>query len=270
MHNITLWNTWGISLHYYTIPGGPNGTHGSATDFDEAGYFNGMASCLKMEELINKHSAIMDKYDPQKKVALVVDEWGISADVAPGTNPDFLYQQNSMRDALIAATTLNIFNNHADRVKMANLAQAVNVLQALILTDKDKMILTPTYYVFDLYTIHHDARSLVVKFNSPNYNYGGSHIPAVNASSSVDSVGAVHISLVNLDPYRQQPIKIPLQGLPSKTISGRILSSEKFNDINSFEQPNKIRIVDFKGAKKQGDDLLVQLPPKSVVVLELR
>ena len=87
-----------------------------------------------MEELVTRHSTIMDKYDPNKKVALAVDEWGIWTDVEPGTNPGFLYQQNSLRDAIVAATTLNIFNNHSDRVRLANLAQTVNVLQALVLT----------------------------------------------------------------------------------------------------------------------------------------
>jgi alpha-N-arabinofuranosidase len=269
MKNILLRNTWGISLHYYTVPGDDE-HHGSATEFGEEGYFKGMASCLKIEDLINKHSAIMDKYDPAKKIALVVDEWGISTDVEPGTREEFLYQQNSLRDALIAGTTLNIFNNHADRVRMANLAQAVNVLQALILTEKDKMILTPTYYIFDMYKVHQDAHSLAVKFNSPYYTFGNSKIPAVNASASRDSAGRAHISLVNIDPAKKQTIKIPLQGLPAKNITGQILTSAKFNDINTFDQPNKVRIADFNGARKDGNDLLVELPVKSIVVLELK
>jgi alpha-N-arabinofuranosidase len=141
---------WGISLHYYTVPTGNWGHKGSATSFSESEYFNTMVNCLKMEELVTKHSAIMDKYDPDKHVALVVDEWGVWTDVEPGTNPGFLYQQNSLRDALIAATNLNIFNNHCDRVRGAALAQTINVLQSLILTDKDKMLLTPTYHIFDM------------------------------------------------------------------------------------------------------------------------
>ena len=160
-----------------------------------------MVNCLKMEELVTKHSAIMDKYDPEKNVALVVDEWGVWTDVEPGTNPGFLYQQNSLRDALLAATTLNIFNNHCDRVKMANLAQTVNVLQSLILTDKDKMLLTPTYHIFDLYKVHQDAKYLPVKLNSPDYELDGKKIPAVSISASQDASGKIHISLVNLDPH---------------------------------------------------------------------
>ena len=269
MKNITLHNTWGISMHYYTLAG--NWDHkGSATSFGEDDYFKAMKACLRMDEIVSRHAAIMDKYDPAKKVALVVDEWGIWTDAEPGTNPGFLYQQNSLRDALIAASTLNIFNNHADRVKMANLAQTVNVLQALILTDKDKMLLTPTYYIFDLYKVHQDARSLALKFSSPDYVYGDKKIPAVNGSASRDSNGVVHISLVNIDPSKKVTVRTSLQGLSFKTVTGSILTSAQFTDINTFDQPNKVRTAVFSGAKKQGNDLVVEMPAKSVVVLELK
>jgi len=269
MKNISLHNTWGLSMHYYTLVGDWN-HKGSATQFGEAEYFKGLASCLRIEELINKHGAIMDKYDPAKKVALVVDEWGIWTDAEPGTNRSFLYQQNSLRDALIAASSLNIFNNHADRVKMANLAQTVNVLQALILTDKDKMLLTPTYHVFDLYKVHQDARALSLQFSSPDYVYNGEKIPAVNASASRDSAGAIHISLVNIDPSKKITVRTSLQGLSFKTIQGQILTSAKFTDINTFDQPSKVKPAVFSGAKKEGNDLVVELPAQSVVVLELK
>src|SRR6185437_4863813 len=147
-----------------------------------------------------------DKYDPNKRISLVVDEWGIWTDVEPGTNPGFLYQQNSLRDALVAATTLNIFNNHSDRVKMANLAQTVNVLQSLILTDKEKMLLTPTYHIFDMYKVHQDAAYLPIKLISPYYTSGTQRIEAVNASASKDASGKIHISLVNLDPNKTATI----------------------------------------------------------------
>lgn len=269
MKNIPLYRTWGISMHYYTVAG--NWRHkGSATSFGENEYFGAMTACLKMEEIINKHSAIMDKYDPAKKVGLVVDEWGIWTDAEPGTNPAFLYQQSSLRDALIAGSTLNIFNNHADRVKMAALAQTLNVLQALVLTSKDKMLLTPTYYIFDLYKVHQDARSLVIDLTSPDYVFQGRRIPAVNVSASRDSSGAVHISLVNLDPSRKLTIRTALPGISFASIQGQILTSEKFTDINSFEQPDRVKPAPFPGARKQGDELVVELPARSVVVLELK
>jgi alpha-N-arabinofuranosidase len=189
--------------------------------------------------------------------------------VEPGTNPGFLFQQNSLRDALIAGTTLNIFNNHADRVKMAALAQTVNVLQALVLTDKDKMLLTPTYYIFDLYKVHQDAKSLVIKLASPDYEYDGQRIPAVNASASRDSSGAVHISLVNLDPSKAITIRAGMTGIAYTNVGGQILTSGRFNDVNSFDRPDKVKPVVFKGARKEGDDLVVEMPPMSVVVLEL-
>lgn len=269
VRNISLRNTWGIGVHYYTIPGNDE-VHGSATQFDEDGYFHGLASCLKIEELINKHLTIIDKYDPSKRVALVVDEWGISTDVEPGTRPEFLYQQNSLRDALIAATTLNIFNNHADRIKMANLAQAVNVLQALVLTEGDQMLLTPTYHVFDMYKVHQDAHALVVKFNSPQYMYGKAKIPAINVSASRDSLGGVHISLVNLDINKSMEMRTSLRDLPSNNIQGQLLTSAMVNDINTFQQPEKVHITSFIGMRKENGELIITLPPKSVVILELK
>jgi alpha-N-arabinofuranosidase len=269
MQQLPLWHLWGLSMHYYTIAG--DWEHkGSATQFGEDTYFRAMEACLKMDEIISKHSAIMDKYDRAKKVALVVDEWGIWTNVEPGTNPAFLYQQNSLRDALIAGTTLNIFSNHADRVRMAALAQTVNVLQSLVLTDKDKMLLTPTYYVFDLYKVHQDAHSLVVQLASPDYVYEGRRIPAVNASASRDSSGAIHISLVNLDPSRKITVRAALPGISFANVSGQVLTSGHFTDINSFDQPAKVKPAAFTGAQKQGDDLVVEMPPVSIVVLELK
>ncbi len=270
MKNIPLNMMWGLSLHYYTIPTGNWGKKGSATGFTEQEYFNTMVSCLKMEELVNKHSAIMDKYDPDKKVALVVDEWGIWTDPEPGTNPGFLYQQNSLRDALIAATTLNIFNNHCDRVKMAELAQTVNVLQALILTDKAKMLLTPTYHVFDMYKVHQDAKYLAINLKSPDYDVNGKNIPAINVSASQDATGKIHISLVNVDMNKAVSISTQLKDLKWSAVTGEILTSANITDVNTFQQPSKLHINNFTGAKKDGDDLKVTIPAKSVVMLELK
>mgnify|MGYP000684982437 FL=1 len=145
----------GLSLHYYTVP--ETWDHkGSATEFAEKDWYKTMKKTMYMEELIRRHSAIMDQYDPDKKVGMIVDEWGTWYDVEPGTNPGFLYQQNTMRDALVAGINLNLFNKHSDRVKMANIAQMVNVLQSMILTEGEKMVKTPTYHVFDLYQVHQE------------------------------------------------------------------------------------------------------------------
>lgn len=270
MKNIGAGRMWGLTLHYYTIPTGKWDKKGSATAFSETEYFNTMRNCLYMDELVSKHAAIMDKYDPKKKVALVVDEWGIWTDVEPKTNPGFLYQQNSLRDALIAGSTLNIFNNHADRVKMANLAQTINVLQALILTQKDKMLLTPTYFVFDLYQAHMDAKYLPIAFTSPDYRLGEQKLPAVNASASQDASGKVHISLVNIDPNKTVKLNIAIDAIKWKNVTGRMLTSPKLTDINTFENPNKIQISNFNGAKKAENNLFAEIPPQSIVLLELK
>jgi alpha-N-arabinofuranosidase len=261
---------WGLTLHHYTLPTGNWGKKGSATVFEEQEYFNTMRNCLQMEELVTRHSAIMDRYDPDKQVALVVDEWGIWTDVEPGTNPGFLYQQNSLRDALIAGTTLNIFNNHADRVKMANLAQTVNVLQALVLTQKEKMILTPTYYVFDLFKVHQDAKLLPVSFSSPDYTSGNKKLPALNISASKDSTGKIHLTLVNIDPKNKLTISTSFPGVKFNNVTGEVLTAAKLTDVNSFDEPNKIKNVTFNGAKKQGDQLVIEMPAQSIVMLELR
>src|SRR3990170_4738917 len=168
----------GVDLHHYSVIDWNK--KGPSTAFTEEQYFTTMQRATLMEELVQKHSNIMDKYDPERKVALVVDEWGGWYDVEPGTNPGFLYQQNTMRDAMIAGVTLNIFNNHSDRVKMANLAQTINVLQAVILTDEERMILTPTYHVMEMYNVHQGARLLKLNIKSNDYHFGNSRLPAVS------------------------------------------------------------------------------------------
>jgi alpha-N-arabinofuranosidase len=190
--------------------------------------------------------------------------------VGDENSSSYFFQQNSLRDALVAASTLNIFNNHADRVRMANLAQITNVLQSLILTKGDSMLLTPTYLVFDLYKVHQDARSLVVKYNGPFYSYNGSKISALNVSASQDSSGAIHISLVNLDPNKSISVETSLYGLKSKTIRGQILTSEKFTDINTFNNPHRMQLAVFKGLKMQENKLFIELPAKSVVLVEIK
>ncbi|MEQ8880578.1 MAG: alpha-L-arabinofuranosidase C-terminal domain-containing protein, partial [Cyclobacteriaceae bacterium] len=242
---------------------------GSATSFTEAEYFNTMKNCLFMDQLLDRHIAIMDRYDPEKKVALAVDEWGIWTDAEPGTNTSFLYQQNSLRDALIAATQLNSFNNRADRIRMANLAQTVNVLQALILTDQEKMLLTPTYHVFDLYQVHQDAQLIPFSISTPDYVNGDKKLPAVNVSASLDQDGKVHITLVNIDPNKSIAIKSAVNGIDWKKVSGKVLTSGKVTDINKFDQPEMVKPAIFNGAKKTKDGLSVELPAKSVVMLKL-
>lgn len=270
MKNIPLGQMWGISLHYYTLPTSNWSNKGSATQFNEKEYFSTMKNCLMMDDVVTRHSTVMDRYDPQKRAALVVDEWGVWTNVEPGTNESWLYQQNSLRDALVAATTLNIFNNHCERVRVANLAQTVNVLQALILTQGNQMVLTPTYHVFDLYKVHQDAKWLPVRLNSPDYVMGADKIPSVNVSASRDSAGVVHISFVNLNPSKKITARTTLNGVSWKSMTGHVLTSGKFHDINTFTDSNNVIPAKFLGAKKQGNDLVVDLPAQSVVVLELR
>lgn len=269
MREVPLNMLEGVALHHYSVIDWDK--KGSATGFTEEQYFTTMKRAIDMEEYVTKHSAIMDRYDPDKKVALVVDEWGGWYDVEQGTNPGFLYQQNTMRDAMIAGVTLNIFNNHADRVRMANLAQTINVLQAVILTDEEKLLLTPTYHVMEMYTVHQDATLLPLTLKSNDYTFGNEKLPAVSASASKDKNGIIHISLANIDAKLSQEIVINFEGdSKTKTVSGRVLSSDKIQNFNSFESPSKITPSVFKGAELKNNVLKVKLPPFSVVVLELK
>ncbi|GAB4023069.1 alpha-N-arabinofuranosidase [Spirosoma koreense] len=270
MKNIPSSLMEGLAMHHYSVLSWGEGKKGSATAFTDQEYFKTMQQALLMDELIEKHSAVMDKYDPEKKIALIVDEWGGWYNVEPGTNPGFLYQQNTMRDAVLAGATLNIFHKHCERVRMANLAQAINVLQSVILTKGDKMILTPTYHVLEMYNVHQDATMLPVSVKSDDFELDKEKLPAVSVSASRDKSGKVHVSLVNIDPKKPQNISVDLKGLKATGLTGRLLTSASVHDHNTFENPAKIKPVAFTGAKLSGDNLAVTLPPVSVVVLELQ
>jgi alpha-L-arabinofuranosidase len=258
----------GLSVHYYSITNNW-ANKGSATDFDETQWFQTLRANLQMEQVINGHSAIMDRYDPQKTKGLVVDEWGNWFNVEPGTNPGFLYQQNTMRDAVSAAIQLNIFNRHADRVKMANLAQTVNVLQSVILTQDDKMVLTPTYHVFRMFNVHQEARLLNTDLRCEDYINGDRRIPAISASASIDKDGKVHVSLANLNPGKSITLTCPVIGETYKKVTGEVLTSGAMNSMNTFEKPETVKPASFNGFSYKDGMLTVNMPSKSVVVIEL-
>lgn len=258
----------GVALHHYSVIDW--GDKGPSTTFTEQQYFTTMERALRMEELVTRHSTIMDKYDPEKKVDLVVDEWGGWYDVEPGTNPGFLFQQNTMRDAMIAGATLNIFNNHADRVRMANLAQTINVLQAVILTDEEKMLLTPTFHVMRMYNVHQDATMLPIQFENVDYELDGNILPALSVSASRDSTGVIHISLVNIDAHKSHDLSLMLRGTDNSQIQGEILSSENLQDYNAFDNPEKVKPQAFNDFQLSGGILNTTLPPFSVVVIGVK
>jgi len=260
----------GLDMHYYTVVG-PWAHKGSATQFDEREWFVALQKARYLDSLIARHSAIMDRYDPRKRVALIVGEWGIWTDVEPGTNSGFLYQQNSLRDALVASTSLDILNRHADRVRGANIAQMVNVLQSMILTRGPQMLLTPTYHVFDLYTVHHDALLLpLAVLEAGRYAFGSDSIPAVSASASRDRQGVMHLTMSNLDPNGPRAVEVELRGATATRVTGRVLTGPAINSVNSFEQPGVVRPTPFGGARVANGRLSVTLPARSVVALELR
>jgi len=258
----------GLSLHYYILPGTWE-AKGSATRFGEEEWFAALKKALGMDAVIVRHSGIMDSYDAQKRVGMIVDEWGTWYDPEPGANPAFLYQQNTLRDALVAGVVLNILNNHCDRVRMANIAQTVNVLQAMVLTREDAMVLTPTYHVFEMYQPHQNAVLLPSSLECAQYFYGEEAIPAVSASASRGDGGKVCLSLCNLDPGRELEIACDVRGMKPKRAAGRLLTAESVSARNEFDRSPDVHPVTFDRVTIAGPIVTVNLPSKSVVVLEI-
>jgi alpha-L-arabinofuranosidase len=260
----------GISLHYYTVSGGW-GNKGSATDFDESGYFSTMKKTLIMDDLLKNHINIMDKYDPGNRIGLFVDEWGNWHDVEPGTNPGFLYQQNTLRDAMVAAVNLDLFNKYCHRVKMANIAQTVNVLQAMILTKDDEIVKTPSFYVFKMYRVHHDATMLPAVIETELYNFSEEGIPAISASASKSDDGKIHITISNLNPAKSLQVTCELRGLEKATfVKGEIITAEKINSYNDFGKKEEVFIAPFEDVETDRNKLYIDIPEKSVIMVEVR
>lgn len=266
MKNIPAKRFEGLSVHHYSVFNWVD--KGPSSTFTDEQYFKTMKEAWGMEEFIVLNSVIMDKYDPSKRIALVVDEWGGWYQTDP-EGKGALYQQNTIRDAMIAGVTLNIFNNHADRVRMANLAQTVNVLQAPILTKGDQIVLTPTYYVMEMYKVHQDATLLPVQVTSADFVMNGEKLPAISASASKDKAGKIHISLTNIDNKNSQLIEIQMANVTGRKITGRILTSAKIQDMNTFENPNFVTTKEFKDVKIKDGKITVNMPVNSVVMLEL-
>lgn len=266
------WLMDGLSLHYYTFERGWNEKRISA-DFDREGYYLTMKNAFRIDEIIRRHDEVMSKYDPEKRVALVVDEWGLWCKEEPGTNPGFLYQQNTMRDAVIAGIHLNTFNNHSDRVKMANIAQAVNVLQSPVLTEGDKIVLTPTWHVFHLFKGHQDAELLETSFASESVGDYEKNIlvPGLSVSASEkknEKTGKIDylVTIVNVDCEKSNSIDVSFANLPKKIekATGSVICSEKMNDFNSFEKPDTVVEKSLKVEISDGERISVELPPNSV------
>ncbi len=258
----------GLSLHYYTVPTGVWSKKGSATDFDEEGWYATLKGTLYMKTLIERHGAIMDKYDPDKKIGMIIDEWGIWTDVEPGTNPGFLYQQNTMRDALVAGINLNLFNKNCDRVKMANIAQMVNVLQSVILTEGEKMVKTPTYHVFNMYKYHQDNELVESYIETKEIGTEKSKVPNLTESVSMGADGKLHITITNLSLDEVADIEGVFAETEIKSVKGTILTGA-MNAHNTFDAPENVVTSAFDDAVANGDKLNFTVPACSVVYLEV-
>jgi alpha-N-arabinofuranosidase len=260
----------GYSYHHYTVCHNWE-KKGSADLFDESEWFLTMSKNMEMEHNLMEHMAIMDIYDPAKKIGLIADEWGNWHDPEPGSNPGFLVQKNTLRDAITASLYLNIFNNHCDRVKMANIAQTVNVLQAMLLTQGNKMVKTPSFYVFKMYNVHHDALMLPLGITSENYTSGEQNIPALSASASKNRLGEVNITITNVNPVKVINTVLSLDTKERlEIVKAEVITAEQMNALNDFNKEEAVNIQEFRSYKMKGEELLVDLPAKSVVLLTLK
>jgi len=258
--------TDGISFHYYTLPTGVWEKKGAATGFPESEWFSTMQQTLRMDQHIKQNVAILDKNDPEKKIGFYVDEWGTWYDVEPGTNPGFLFQRNTLRDAVVAALNFNIFHAHAERVRMTNIAQMVNVLQAMIITDKEKMLLTPTYHAYKMYIPFQDATSLPVAVdNDVAYSSNGKGVPGISATAARAKDGKVYIALVNTHPTRATDVTLNVAGLAVGGVAGQVLTADAMDAHNTFEQPQAIKPAPFS-ARAQDGKLTIKVPAKAVMV----
>lgn len=261
------WSIEGLSFHHYTM-GDKGMMRDPATGFGERDYATFVKNTYVMDELIAKQTAIMDRYDPQKKVALVIDEWGTWLSPMPGTSPLYLQQQNSLRDAILASLNLNIFARHADRVRMANIAQMINVLQAMILTDGDKMLLTPTYHVYRMYVPFQDAQFIPTNLDAGAYRFGDMTLPRIDAIAARARDGAVWLALTNIDPNRPADLSVSVSGVSVKGAVGEVLTAARIDAVNAFDAPVALAPKVFN-SKPVGGRLVLHLPAKSVTVVRL-
>jgi alpha-N-arabinofuranosidase len=258
--------TDGISFHYYTLPTGKWEKKGAAIGFPESEWFSTVRATLRMDDHIRNNVAILDRNDPQKKIGFDVDEWGTWYDVEPGTNPGFLFQRNTLRDAVVAALNFNIFHAHADRVRMTNIAQMVNVLQAMIITDKDRMLLTPTYHAYKMYVPFQDATSLPVALsNNTTYAVDGKGVPGISASAARAKDGKVWVALVNTNPREASDVTLNVAGQAVGTVRGQVLTADAMDAHNTFENPQAIKPAPFSAATA-GGKLTIKVPAKAVMV----
>lgn len=260
------WSIEGLSMHSYSVSGWPPSL--PATGFGEDQYARLLADTLKMDRFIAQHSAIMDKYDPEKAVPLVIDEWGAWLAPTPGSPEGFLQQQNSMRDAILAALNFNIFARHADRVRGANIAQMANVLQAVILTDGPRMVLTPTYWVHKLYLPMQDATFVPVDFEAGEYRHGDIVLPGIDAVAMRDSGGKLWLALVNVDPGKATDVAVDVSGAAVRRAQGEVLTASNVDSINTFDAPSTVRPQPIAGTVRDGR-VIVRLPAKSVAMVAL-
>lgn len=260
--------TDGISIHYYVYLRGE--MQHSATQYGEAEWFTVLKMAHHMDHVIAEHARVLDQYDPEKRMWLIVDEWGTWYPNEPGTNVNFLYQQNAIRDAVVAAHTLHLFQKHGDRVQMTNIAQMVNVLQAMILTQGEQMLLTPTYHVYEMFKAHQDADLLALEIDAPVYQVGEEAIPSVSASASRASDGSVLLTLCNLTPTESIALSCNFADVNLSQADGRILAGESLTAHNTFDAPDRVQPVPFDGATLRDGGLDITLPAASVVALTLR
>jgi alpha-N-arabinofuranosidase len=258
----------GLAFHHYTLAG-PWADKGPALGFTEQHWALSMQNSFGIETMVYKHSEIMDRYDPGKKVALVMDEWGVWHSGASHMPEDCPHSPGTIRDAIVAAMMLNMFNNHCERLRVANIAMLVNALHPLYITHEDRLLRTPTSHVYEMFTVHHEATMLPLITTADRglpYDYT---MPGFNASASRDDAGRIHLTLCNVTVDSDREISCRLASGNINSARGRILTSDAIDGHNTFREPDRVAPAPFEGASIDNGIVKIALPARSVVLLEL-
>ena len=259
----------GISHHYYTLPTDEWSKKGGATGFPEQEWISTLYHAMRIDEYLAMNEAVLEELDPSGSVGLYLDEWGTWYDADPGNDAGILYQQNSIRDALVAALSFNIFHRHTKRLHMANIAQTVNVLQAVVLTRGDEMIVTPTYHAFEMYRPFQDATFVPTDLQGGGrYEHGEFSVPRVSATAALAAGGGLVVALVNLHASDAVDVDVRVSGYDAAGASARVLAGDAIDAHNTFEIPDAVRPVELP-VRLEGNGLSMTLPARSVSVIRL-
>ncbi len=283
---------WGLSVHYYTSGSPTKFAAGDALKFNGDDHYDLLTRASIMEKVVTDHWKAIGNQPGRPQVKLVVDEWGAWYGKGTELAPEYhLSQQSTMRDALLTGITLDIFQRHADKVAIANVAQSINCIHSLMLAQGDKFTLTPTFHVFQMYLPHRGAQAIRANFtaptianplaNAPTPAGGNSYIGSLEAvktlaglsgSASIATTGnGKLLTLTVVNPHLDRPIttEITLGGASIAFATGTVLAEPDVHAHNDFANPNAVQPRTARVAAPAAGRLTHTFPPASVTTLQL-